>query len=760
MNLPPVVLRGAVMDLAARYEEEGNGLEDAIDGVLGRMPGMRKRYERPERGRDRLCRSGSVSLDGDGLSCVEACGEDPSKLVWRHEGSEEGESPEIHYGMIASADRPMKDARVRDKLATENDILCFETSAAGLMNYFPCLVVRGISDYSDSHDCSEWQGYAAMAAAAYGKDLLCRIPASRVEAEKKLGDTLSGVDVNVGRILDRQHDQDREIILKWLAPTEGLDFSSKQNEYKNLRKHRTGEWFLKTTEFQTWMRNENQTMFCPGIPGAGKTLMTSRVVDHLEKHYKDANIAYVYCSFGLQDQTPEGLVGSIVRQLARKQFPFPKAVQDLYDQHKDTNSRPGLKALLETLNSIIHSNSRTFIIIDALDECQNHKRCCDSFLSAILAAQAKTRLNLFATSRPQGVETRFRESIVREIVSTEHDLTAYLDNKISSWEKTHEADLSSLRATIKTEIIKAADGMFLLAVLDMNALQSLETKGEVRDALRNPSRRENRLHEAYGQTMERIQSQEESPKRLAMWTLAWVLHARRPLSAVELRYALALNAELTEAEYENYLPNIRRVLSLCAGLVRLDEMSKTIDFVHKSTRDYFEATKNIWFLDAKLEIPRVCAAYLSFGAFRSGCCQTDDDFEERLRTHPFYTYAANYWGHHARESAIMCPEVIKFLECETAVQASTQALLAIKHHSRSPQYSQKFSREMTGLHLAAYFGVEGAIKHLLQKGIAVDAKDAEGHTPLSYAQRNGHVSVAHILLALEKAEPNDEDRSS
>ncbi|PLB42630.1 purine and uridine phosphorylase [Aspergillus candidus] len=756
LNLPPVALRGAVMDLAARYEEEGNGLEDAVDDVLGRMPKLRKGYQRPERGRDRLYQSGFVH---SGEACVEGRGEDPMNLVWRPERGEEGESLEIHYGMIASADRPMRDARVRDKLAAENHILCFDASAGGLMNYFPCLVIRGICDYSDSHESSEWEGFATMAAAAYGKDLLCRVPTSRVEAEKKLADILSDVHEMVGIIHDREHDQDRETILKWLAPTEGLKFSSKQNEYVSLRTHRTGEWFLKTPEFQTWMRNDNRTLFCPGIPGAGKTLMTSIVVDHLEKHFDNANIAYVYCSFGLQDQTPEGFLGSVLQQLVRKQSPLPKIVKDLYSRHKDKSSRPGLKALLEVLNSIIPSDSRTFIIVDALDECQNHNRCRDSFLSAIFAAQVKTRLSFFATSRPQGVEARFRESIVREIVSTKHDLKIYLDNRISSWEKVHGTDLDGLRTTIKTEIITAADGMFLFAVLDMNALQSLETKGEIQDALRNPYRRENRLLEAYGQTMERIQRQEESPKRLAMWTLAWVLYARRPLSAVELRYALALNAKLTEAEFESYLPNIRRVLSLCAGLVSFDETSKTIDFVHKSTRDYFEATKGIRFLDAELKISRVCAAYLSFGAFRSGCCQTDEDFEERLQTHPFYNYAANYWGHHARESAILCPEVMNFLECETAVQASTQALLAIKCHPRSPQCSQKFPREMTGLHLAACFGVEGAVKHFLQKGIAVDAKDTDGHTPLSCAARNGHVSIVQILLASEKAKPDMEDRS-
>jgi nucleoside phosphorylase len=85
----------------------------------------------------------------------------------------------------------MKDALIRDRLAAEKDVLCFEMEAAGLMNHFPCLVIRGICDYSDSHKNKEWQGYAAMAAAAYAKDLLSRIPPNKVEAEKRISDVLS-----------------------------------------------------------------------------------------------------------------------------------------------------------------------------------------------------------------------------------------------------------------------------------------------------------------------------------------------------------------------------------------------------------------------------------------------------------------------------------------------------------------------------------------------------------------------------------------
>ena len=102
--------------------------------------------------------------------------------------------PEIHYGTIASGNTLVKDATARDQIVADvgEDCICFEMEAAGLMNHFPCLVIRGICDYSDSHKNKEWQGYAAMAAAAYTKDLLYRIPPNRAEAEKKIIDIFSG----------------------------------------------------------------------------------------------------------------------------------------------------------------------------------------------------------------------------------------------------------------------------------------------------------------------------------------------------------------------------------------------------------------------------------------------------------------------------------------------------------------------------------------------------------------------------------------
>ena len=191
LNQPPTILRTAVSGLKALYERKGHQLEEAIDNILEKNKKMRRKYRRPDPDSDRLYQSEVLHPLHNEASCARSCGNDPSKLIIRPERTEDEDNPAIHYGLIASANQVMKDALIRDKLAAEKDVLCFEMEAAGLMNHFPCLVIRGICDYADSHKNKEWQGYAAMAAAAYTKDLLCRIVPQQVEAEKKIGDILS-----------------------------------------------------------------------------------------------------------------------------------------------------------------------------------------------------------------------------------------------------------------------------------------------------------------------------------------------------------------------------------------------------------------------------------------------------------------------------------------------------------------------------------------------------------------------------------------
>jgi nucleoside phosphorylase len=184
-----MVLRTAMSTLRGTYEMKGHQLVDNVDKALQKIK-KRKKYTRPPPASDRLYKPDFIHPSHSFDGCDVICGKHEAHLVVRDERDEEEDDPAIHYGLVASGNQLMMDARIRDKLADDKGVLCFEMEAAGLMNHFPCLVIRGICDYSDSHKNKEWQGFAAMMAAAYAKDLLHQIPLNKVEAERRIGEVL------------------------------------------------------------------------------------------------------------------------------------------------------------------------------------------------------------------------------------------------------------------------------------------------------------------------------------------------------------------------------------------------------------------------------------------------------------------------------------------------------------------------------------------------------------------------------------------
>lgn len=189
LNQPPLILRIAVAGLQAQYNKEGHQLKESIQVVLDSNKRLKGKYTQPPSETDRLFESWFAHSNPE-ASCGDFC--DSSNLIPRPKRTDGEDDPAIHYGLIASGNRVIKDAIFRDKLAAEQDVLCFEMEAAGLINHFPCLVIRGVCDYADSHKSKEWQGWAAMMAAAYAKDLLCQIIPQRVKAERKASEVLDG----------------------------------------------------------------------------------------------------------------------------------------------------------------------------------------------------------------------------------------------------------------------------------------------------------------------------------------------------------------------------------------------------------------------------------------------------------------------------------------------------------------------------------------------------------------------------------------
>ncbi|RDW79286.1 uncharacterized protein DSM5745_06138 [Aspergillus mulundensis] len=182
LNRPPDVLLTAMSRLKADHYRNGADLTRHLSGMFDRYPHLSSKFSHPGSEHDVLYKSDYDHGAKPGSSC-QSC--DSTNLIDRKPRS--SHSPYIHYGLIASGNQVMRDGRTREKLRNDLNVLCFEMEAAGIVDVFPCLVIRGICDYSDSHKTKLWQGYAATTAAAYAKELLSVISGSQIDNAERLG---------------------------------------------------------------------------------------------------------------------------------------------------------------------------------------------------------------------------------------------------------------------------------------------------------------------------------------------------------------------------------------------------------------------------------------------------------------------------------------------------------------------------------------------------------------------------------------------
>jgi len=268
---------------------------------------------------------------------------------------------------------------------------------------------------------------------------------------------------------------EQQTILDWLTP---IDYAPQQNDFIRRRQAGTGQWLLDSSEFKAWVETEKQTLFCPGIPGAGKTILTSTVIDYIYSKFRKGEtqpdssqndgsigIAYIYCNFRRQnEQKSEDLLANLLKQLAQSQHSLPESVKSLHDKHKDGHTRPSFDEISQTLLSVTAIYSRIFIIVDALDECQTFDGCRSRFLSGIFKLQAKYRSNLFATSRfiPEIVE-KFEGSTVLEIRASSEDIRQYLDGNMFRLLGFVNRN-PELQKEIKTGIDQSVNGMCVASI--------------------------------------------------------------------------------------------------------------------------------------------------------------------------------------------------------------------------------------------------------------------------------------------------------
>lgn len=221
-------------------------------------------------------------------------------------------------------------------------------------------------------------------------------------------------------------------MLDWLSTK---DYGSDQSDILSQRQEGTGTWLVDGDEFHEWVNQSNRIMYCKGMPGAGKTVMTAVVVDHLQTRFEkdpDIGIAYIYCNYRNEtEQTLPLLFRSLLRQLVRQLVYVPELIRDMYDRHRRAGDQPGFPEIAEALQLTISAFKRTFILVDALDEMQASHGPARQLARELFTLQEKTTINLFATSRslPE-IEGEFIKSTVVNIRARKTDVERFLDARI------------------------------------------------------------------------------------------------------------------------------------------------------------------------------------------------------------------------------------------------------------------------------------------------------------------------------------------
>jgi hypothetical protein len=255
-------------------------------------------------------------------------------------------------------------------------------------------------------------------------------------------------------------------LLNWIPSN---DYSARQNALQQEIQDGTGQWFLNNPVFRVWLRQRGAILFCPGMPGAGKTHIAALAIHHLQHlHPFDPTpgLAYIYCEY-TQQLTRETVLGSLLEQLARLLHPLPTHLYTLYQKHKEKKTQPSIDELRAVLRDIAAAFERSFIVVDGLDECTDDEGIRTFLLEVLIDLQQSAGVNILAMSRYiQHIQDMFntRECLEIHIRASDHDIGMYLDQRIPLILQLL-ADSPGLCRRIKDVIMAVADGMYVTCSL-------------------------------------------------------------------------------------------------------------------------------------------------------------------------------------------------------------------------------------------------------------------------------------------------------
>jgi hypothetical protein len=235
------------------------------------------------------------------------------------------------------------------------------------------------------------------------------------------------------------------------------DFPAQQQDIISRRQEGTGQWLLRSPEFQTWLNGTKGTLFCPGIPGAGKTMTAAIAIDHLHRLAKpDVGLAYLFCNYKSQtSQSLTGFLSALLRQLVQSRTDIAHTATHLYDNH----SKPPLDKIFMALKKVCSNYTRVYIIVDALDECTDQDATRNRLIDTLRDLQAKEIIQLLFTSLfiPEITE-KFYSNPILEVRASEEDVKRFVAGQIARLPRCIRRD-DELTHAVLNGISEAAGGM-------------------------------------------------------------------------------------------------------------------------------------------------------------------------------------------------------------------------------------------------------------------------------------------------------------
>ncbi|KAI9371409.1 purine and uridine phosphorylase [Aspergillus egyptiacus] len=624
LNKPPYAALTAMSRLQAQHQLRESDIPNLLAEAAKKHKGSMIQFEYPGEDQDRLFDSAydhPVSED----TC-DHC--DTRRFIVRKRRTTT--TPHIHYGLIASGNQVMKHGVTRDRLSRQYGFLCFEMEAAGLVDHFPCAVIRGICDYADSHKTKQWQGYAALTASAYTKELLSvmapmDIPMTGLCLYRK---TLRAQPKSSSWAIFRPHGLKgaEDVILRNLSQ---YDHEKVHRRLSHKRVEGTTQWFIEHPDFQDWLNGRSPSLWCTGKIGSGKTLIATSAVDVVKCHSAARSIPTVF--FYCETDTPCPIQGtSILTSFINQLYPFLtkkvanhvvgevlRSMTTFFGPDRIEPDFEDLEEILIMLNCLI---PETVFIIDGFESLAEDdvKKLLKLFRSLFSSGPSVRILVSSREHLPGGYDIGKEILGVRQISTSSnvtHDIEIYINESFREralYKKL--TDNAELLEDVKKKLLSGASEMFLWVYLQIEVLwDTCVTDAEIRLALNNLPKD---LEETYHRCLERIHSGDSRTVKI----LKWVSFASRPLHVEELREAVAFGLEDEKWDSER-IPMRNFVVGCCANLIVEDPVDGMVRFAHPSVARYLQKNSNrlaTWpesLQNGQLECGELCVSYLSFADF-------------------------------------------------------------------------------------------------------------------------------------------------